>query len=115
MFRRIGNLFRLVWAVIAMSILGVAAVGAYLERTALENNLPTRIGEKRIETTYWQDVQAYATNMWVDFYLTYLPGLVPGPVAQEQTDPTSLEALKMRTRNQSSGRATGGGISISNF
>lgn len=111
MFRRIGNLFRILGLVFGLGFLGVAVLGAYSERGA-DKDLPTRIGESKTTTSFWDDVQAYAGGMWTDFMVEYLPGLVPDPVAYDRKDPNSLDALQTRTRNLANGRAADGGVDI---
>lgn len=101
-------------AMAGFGLLAYVMVGAARERVALER-LPARVGEERVETTYWEDVQAYTTNMWIDFYIAVFPGLVPEPIVYERQDKNSLGALQTRTRNLAKGLAEDGSLPVPKF
>lgn len=64
---------------------------------------PNLIGEARAEPAFLQATFRQMNQMWTDFYIAFLPGLVPGPMAQSRGDQSGLDALKTRTRNEALG------------
>lgn len=88
---------RLLFAMMGFGMLAYAAVGAAIEREERQA-LPKRIGEVVVETTYLEDVQRHATNMWIDIYIALAPGLMPPEIVAERQKKSSLDALKTRTR-----------------
>ncbi|RLJ36333.1 hypothetical protein BCF46_3801 [Litoreibacter meonggei] len=60
--------------------------------------LPSRIGASQHTPSFAENVALEMSTMWVELYISYLPGLMPEAVAYEHTEHNSLDALKMRTK-----------------
>ena len=103
--RVLGNLLRGVVLLFTFGIFGIAVAGAISDRKAREGQpkLPTRIGERKVEPSFWEDVQSNAADIWISIYAEYLPGLLPDAVIEGRKEQSSLEALGSRTRNTSDG------------
>lgn len=110
--RYLRNLIRVVTLIFGLGIFGLAVAGAISDRKARENEprLPTRIGQERVEPSFWEDVQRKGGEIWISIFTEILPGVLPEPVRYDQKDPGSLEALKSRTRNTGNGLAPDGGV-----
>lgn len=112
--RKILTLIRATFLMIGLGLFSVAAVGVMADR-ADRKDLPTRIGQPQQQLTFWQELSHKSSEIWTDFYVTFLPGLVPETVAYDRNDPASLDALRTRTRNLANGLTADGRIDINSF
>ena len=98
---RFFTFLRIIPLIIFCLVAATAVVRVQVQETANANQpqLPTRIGETRRSSSFPAKVSEEMSKMWMEFYVAYLPGLIPGPVAYSQKDPHSLSALKSRTKS----------------
>lgn len=96
--RRLWRVLRLIPLAFACAFFATAALKVYSDRTDESIPLPNRIGQSQTPESFLEATFAEMTAMYTTVLVAYFPGMVPSPVALQQKDPFSLEALEARTR-----------------
>lgn len=105
MLRKLRFMMQMTGLAFGLCFLAVASLKAVEVRKerASRAPLPSRIGEVRVEPTFWEDVAEQGSEMWIGIYATLAPGLLPAHVDYDRKDPTSLDALRARTKYNAHG------------
>ncbi len=93
--RKLRNILRLFWLCVVLAFMAASALSVAAER-ADRKQLPTRIGESKQQPTFWEDWQRRSSEMMVELFAAYLPGLVPDAILHDRVEPNSIEALRQR-------------------